>query len=85
MEKKKKKTLKGSRKDEMNELTEDIQLITKSSKTKIIKALEDIYEYHLKVDKRRSLSLFYHHHNKYIWLWLILVLVKKSQSLTTSD
>jgi len=73
--KKKKNTLKGSRKDEMNELKEDIQLITKSSKTKIIRALEDIYKYHLKVDKRRSLSLFYHHHNKYIWLWLILVLV----------
>lgn len=62
----------GNRKDKRVDLKKKPQV---EIKAKIIKALEDIYKYHLKVDKRKSISLFYHHHNKYIWICSILVFV----------
>ena len=46
-----------------------------SRKKKKMYDLNKFYDYHLKIDKRKSIRLFYFHHNKYIWLIFILILV----------
>ncbi|MBA7545971.1 hypothetical protein ES705_38353 [subsurface metagenome] len=46
-----------------------------SRKKKQMHCLNKLYDYHLKIDKRKSIRLFYFHHNKYIWLIFILILV----------